>query len=87
MLPVSTIFIQVYEKTTCQFQLEFTTKDYLQMDKTLQLFTNIFTFNKNKFISIKVIKLRMYRHKVIKNAKLIKVWIKLKLIIVPGLMK
>jgi hypothetical protein len=29
----------------------------------------------------------MYRHKVIKNVKLIKAWIKLKLIIVLGLMK
>jgi hypothetical protein len=29
---------------------------YLQMYKTLQLFTNTFTFNTNKFLSIKVIK-------------------------------
>jgi len=42
-------------------------------------------FKTNKFTSIKVIKTHMY--KVIKNAKLIKAWIKLKLIIVLGLMK
>jgi hypothetical protein len=30
----------MYEKT-CQFQIKFIAKDYLQMYKTLQLFTNI----------------------------------------------
>ncbi len=42
-------------------------------------------YNTNKFTSIKVIKTYMYRHKVIKNAKLIKAWNKLKLIIVLDL--
>ncbi len=58
------------------------------MYKTLQLFTNSFTLNTNKFTSIKIIlKTHMYRHKVIKNAKLIKAGIKLKLFIVLSLMK
>ncbi len=47
------------------------------MYKTLQLFTNTFTFNTNKFTSIEVNK----------NAKTIKAWIKLKLFIDLGLMK
>ncbi len=38
-----------------QFEIKFTTDDYLQMYKTLQLFTNTFTSNTNKFTSIKVI--------------------------------
>ncbi len=46
----------MYEKTTCQFQIKFITEDYLQMYKTLQLFTNTFSFNTNNFTSIKVIK-------------------------------
>jgi len=46
----------VYLKTTCQFQIKFITEDDLQMYKTLQLFTNTFTFNTDRFISIKVIK-------------------------------
>jgi hypothetical protein len=46
-------------------------KDYLQMYKTLQLFTNTFTFHTNKFTSIKVIKTYMYTLKIFKNAKLI----------------
>jgi hypothetical protein len=32
----------VYEKTTCQNQIEFITDDYLQMYKTLQLFKSLF---------------------------------------------
>ncbi len=51
------------------------------MYKTIQLYTNTFTFNTNKFTSINVIKKPIYRHKVIKNAKLIRAWIKLKLFI------
>ncbi len=54
------------------------------MSKTFQLFTETFTLNREKFASIKVIKTCTYRHKVIKNAKLIKAWIKLKLFIDPG---
>ncbi len=57
------------------------------MYKILQLFTNIFTFNTNIFASIKAIKTHMYRNKVIKNAKFMTAWIKLKLFIVLGLMK
>jgi len=56
------------------------------MYKTLHLNTASH-FNANKFTSIKVIKTQMYRHKVIKNTKLTKAWIELKLIIVLGLMK
>jgi len=56
-------------------------KDYLQMYKTLQLFTNTFTFHTNKFTSIKVIKTYMYTLKVIKNAKVIKASIVLKVFI------
>ncbi len=41
----------------------------------------------NKFASIKVIKTHMYRHQVIRNAKLFKVWIKFKLFIDLGLTK
>ncbi len=37
------------------------------MYKTLQLFTNTFTFNTNIYASIKVIKMHMYRHKVLKD--------------------
>ncbi len=44
------------------------------MCKTLQLNLH---FNTSKVTSIKVIKTHVYRHKVIKNAKLIKAWIKL----------
>jgi len=43
-------------KITCQFQIEFITVDYLQMYKTLQLFTNKFAFITDKFTSIKNIK-------------------------------
>ncbi len=32
---------QVYKKTTCQFQIMFTTDNYLHMYKTLQLVTMI----------------------------------------------
>jgi hypothetical protein len=37
----------------CQFHIKFITKDYLQIYKTLQPFTNTITFNTNKFTSIK----------------------------------
>jgi hypothetical protein len=46
----------LYKKTTCPFEIKFSTDDYLQMYKTLQIFTNTFTLNTNKFTSIKVIK-------------------------------
>ncbi len=77
------------DKTTFQFQIKRITDDYLQRYKTLKLFTNTFTFNRvtNIFTSIKVILKNMYKHKVIKIAKRIKAWIKLKLFIVLGLMK
>ncbi len=35
------------KKTTCRFQIKFTIEYYLQMYKTLQLFTNAFTINTN----------------------------------------
>ncbi len=47
---------KLYEKTACPLEMKFITDDYLQMYETLQLFTNTFTFHKNKFTSIKVIK-------------------------------
>jgi hypothetical protein len=40
---------KMYKKTTCQFQLQ------LQMSKTLQQFTNIFTLNTVIFTNIKFI--------------------------------
>ncbi len=71
----------MHEKTTCQFQIKFITHDFLQMYKTLQLLSNIFT-------SIKLIEnAYVPQTKVIKNAKRIKAWIKLKLFIVLSLMK
>ncbi len=47
--------MHVYKQTTSQFQIKFISDDYLQMCKTLQLFTNTFTFNTNKYKIIKVI--------------------------------
>jgi hypothetical protein len=51
---------------------------YLQMHKTLKLFTSLITTGKNIFTSIKVLKNTcMHIHtntKVIKNAQLIEVW-------------
>ncbi len=53
----------MHKKTNGQFQIKFITGDYLQLYKTLQLFTNTlqvftntFTCNTNKFTTIKVIK-------------------------------
>ncbi len=46
----------MHEKTTFQFQMKFITYDYLQMYKTLQLFTNIFTLITNIFDTINIIK-------------------------------
>ncbi len=43
-------------------------KDYLQMYKTLQLFTNTFTFNTNKLEASGLPKTHKYKHKVIKTA-------------------
>ncbi len=57
------------------------------MYNPLQLFTNIFIFNTDICTSLKVIKTHVYRHKVIKNVKLIKALIKLKLVIFLGWMK
>jgi hypothetical protein len=59
--------------------------------KTLQLLTSIIKLNENIFTSIKVIKImctQIYKEPtVVKNAKLIKAWVRLKLIIALGLMK
>jgi hypothetical protein len=68
----------VCEKSTCQFQIKFITEDYLQMHKTLQVFTNMYKFNTNKFTSIKVIKNTYVQTQIIEIAKLIKGLIKLK---------
>ncbi len=38
----------MYEKTTCQNQIKFITDDYLQMYKTTQLVTSLFTEIKKK---------------------------------------
>jgi hypothetical protein len=57
------------------------------MYKNITTIRNKFMFDTNIFTSIKVIETHMYRHKVIKNAKLIKAWIKLKLFIVLSLIK
>jgi hypothetical protein len=48
------MIFEVHDKTTCQFQIKFIIRDYLQMYKTLQLVINTVTFNINKFTSIKV---------------------------------
>jgi hypothetical protein len=77
----------MYEKTTCQFQIKFISEDYLQVYKTVNLFTNTFTFNTNKFASIKVIKNTCVQTQVIKNTNVFKSWIKLKLFIDMGQMK
>ncbi len=59
--------------TTCQNYIKFKSDNYLRMYKTLQLFTNLFTFKTNIFTSIKIINnTNMQAKKVIKNAKLIK---------------
>jgi len=42
--------------TSFQLHIKSITKDYLQMYKTVQLFTSTFTFNTSKYRSIKVIK-------------------------------
>jgi hypothetical protein len=56
LLQIDLSVLKMYEKTTCQFQIKFITEDYLQMYKTLKLFTNTFTFYTNKLTSIKAIK-------------------------------
>jgi len=61
------------------------------MYETLQLFTSIITLKASMFTSIIIIKntcTNIYTDtKVIKNAKLIKAWVRLKMFIVLGLMK
>ncbi len=49
------ILIYFVQKTTCQYQIKFITEDYLPMYKTLQLFTNTFTFNANKLQASKLL--------------------------------
>ncbi len=66
--------VNVYEKTTCQDNIKFISDNYLQMHKTLQLFTNMLTLKTNIFTSIKVIK-NMY----IPTLKLLKMPSSLKL--------
>jgi len=75
-------------KDYLSIKTKFITDDYLHMYKTLQLFTKIFTLDTNIFTSIKVIKKHICTGtKVIKNAELMTAWIKLKLLIVLGLLK
>ncbi len=66
----------LYEKTTCLNQIQFICDDYLQLYKTLQLFTNSFKLNAKIFTNTEVIKTHTHIftqiQKFIKNAKLIK---------------
>jgi hypothetical protein len=48
------------------------------MYKTPQLFTSAFTLKQTHLQASKLSKTNMHRHKVIKNAKLIKAWTELK---------
>ncbi len=58
------------------------------MYKTVQLFTRVYTLNKDTFTRIRVIEnTYIPTYIVIKNAKLIKAWIILRLFIVVGLVK
>ena len=43
IISVENVKLFLNEKTTCQFQIKFITKDYLQMYKTVQLNTMAFT--------------------------------------------
>jgi len=45
----------LYKRTPCQFPIKFISDNYLQMYKTLQLFTNTFTLNTNILTNVKVI--------------------------------
>ncbi len=65
------------EKTTCQFQIKFITENYLQMYNTLQLFTNTFTFNTNKFTSIRYHKCICTDAKLSKMPSSLKLFLKL----------
>jgi len=47
----------LYEKISCQDQIKFITDDYLQIYKTLQLFTSLFTEITNIFTNTKAIKM------------------------------
>jgi hypothetical protein len=49
-----TTMYNMLKKTTFQFQIKFSSPDYLQMYKILQLVTNIFTLNTKIFTSINV---------------------------------
>ncbi len=50
---------EVYQKTTCQFQIKFIGPNYLQKYKTLQLFTSL-----SKFLQAsKLFKTHIHRHK------------------------
>jgi hypothetical protein len=53
----------VYEKTACQNLIKFISGNYLQLFKTLSVFTQLFTINTNIFTDIAVIKTHIYRHK------------------------
>ncbi len=50
------IFNTLQKRLLVYFRSKFTTDCYLQIDRTLQLYTNTFTFNTTNFTCIKVIK-------------------------------
>ncbi len=61
---ISLIVFSIVQRDYLSISNQVITQDYLQMYKILKLNTSIFTFYTNKFTSIRVIKKRMYRHKV-----------------------
>ncbi len=68
------------ERNKLRDKKKFISDDYLHMHKTFQLFTSVIIANTNIFTSIKVIKstqTHIYtKTAFIKNAKLIKAWVK-----------
>ncbi len=57
----------IVRKDYCHYKIKFISDDYLQMYKTLQLFTSLFTIITNIFTSIKVInRAKIYRHSYLK---------------------
>ncbi len=71
------LFLWCTKMTTCKFQIKLGTEDYLQMYKTLQLFTSLHLIQA-ALQALKLLKTHKYEHKVIQNAKLIKASIELK---------
>ncbi len=46
---ISDLATYFYKKTTCQFQINFITEDYLQMYKTLQLFKTHYSYLQTRY--------------------------------------